>query len=62
MTSAPRRRTVSLAPPPVTTSSPPASSCTHRNAIRASRDGVIASVEVADGQRVQYGNVLFKYE
>lgn len=33
-----------------------------KNAIRASRDGVIASVEVTDGQRVQYGNVLFKYE
>ncbi len=33
-----------------------------KNAIRSSRDGVIASVEVADGQRVQYGNVLFKYE
>jgi biotin carboxyl carrier protein len=33
-----------------------------KNAIRAISDGVISSVEVSDGQRVQYGHVLFKLE
>jgi len=33
-----------------------------KNAIKANSDGVISSVEVSDGQRVQYGHVLFKLD
>ena len=33
-----------------------------KNAIRASRDGVIASVEVGEGQTVAYGDVLMTFE
>jgi biotin carboxyl carrier protein len=32
-----------------------------KNAIRSSRDGVIASVEVAEGQAVAHGDVLFTF-
>jgi biotin carboxyl carrier protein len=32
-----------------------------KNAIRAPREVVIASVEVQEGQRVGYGEVLFKF-
>ena len=33
-----------------------------KNTIRASRDGVIASVEVSEGQTVAYGDVLMTFE
>jgi biotin carboxyl carrier protein len=33
-----------------------------KNAIRASRGGVIASVEVSEGQTVAYGDVLITFE
>ena len=33
-----------------------------RNAIRSSRDGVVASVQVGEGQTVAYGDVLFTFE
>jgi biotin carboxyl carrier protein len=33
-----------------------------RNAIRSSREGVIARVEVTEGQTVAYGDVLFTFE
>jgi biotin carboxyl carrier protein len=33
-----------------------------KNAIRANREGVIASVEVTEGQSVTHGQVLFTYE
>ncbi len=32
-----------------------------KNAIRSPREGTIASVEVQDGQRVNYGEVLFRF-
>jgi biotin carboxyl carrier protein len=33
-----------------------------RNAIRSSHDGIIASVQVGEGQTVAYGDVLFAFE
>jgi biotin carboxyl carrier protein len=33
-----------------------------KNAIRSPRDGVIASVEVIEGQAVAHGDVLFTFE
>jgi biotin carboxyl carrier protein len=33
-----------------------------KNAIRSPRDGVIGSVEVAEGQAVAHGDVLFRFE
>jgi biotin carboxyl carrier protein len=33
-----------------------------KSAIRANRDAVIASVEVTNGQKVGYGDILFRYE
>jgi biotin carboxyl carrier protein len=32
-----------------------------KNAIRSPRDGVIASVEVSEGQAVSHGDVLFTF-
>ncbi len=32
-----------------------------KNAIRCPKDAVISSIEVQDGQRVNYGDVLFKF-
>jgi biotin carboxyl carrier protein len=33
-----------------------------KNVIRSPRDGVIARVEVSDGQAVSHGDVLFTFE
>ena len=33
-----------------------------KSAIRAARDGVVASVEVSEGQRVTHGAVLVRFE